>query len=1176
MSDTNATGMCLSYTRSTLKRAPGMTRGDGRTTRGRHSGLVRPATVLAWICLAAAAAPTVGVAQEADIPDENLRAAIEGALGKRSGEAINVAEMESLTELRAEYTNIQDLTGLEHATGLTELHLAYNDIVDLAPLSDLASLDVLWISDNRISDVAPLAGLASLRSLDLRSNGISDPSRLSGLNALESLNLSDNRISDVAPLSGLSALGFLLLSGNGIADLSPLSSLTSLDLLDLSNNGISDISPLSTLPVLRILHLSNNGIADMSPLSDLPSLSSLDLQGNAISDLSPLSGMTSLDWLDFADNRITDVSALAYLPNLRSLDLTDNRISDVAPLAGMTRMALLYLSDNGISDLSPLTEMEELRYLHLSDNEISDLRPLAGLDTLTLLRLAGNAISDLTPLADLTSMAVLDLSGNQISDLSALSGLSELGFLHLSDNAISDLSPLSDLPEFYIVDLSGNEISDLSPISGLSFYYLYLSDNRISDLAPLAGMRLLGLYVSDNQISDVSPLSSSLFVLGLDLSDNQVTDLSPLSRPLVYWLSLSGNGISDVSSLSGLAWLTHLDLSNNRIENLAPLEGLGSLERLDAVANAIVDPGPAARLPNVGSLYLGGNAIADVAALAVEREYLHSVSLWRNPLNAGSLITYIPAMTQSGVGMTGGGWRVPLFPSPGGFRQGFVRVVSSVVGEPQFLEDASDRAWVYAPGQDTGPARLLLGARKATHFNADDLVAGNPQKGLKSTIGDSAGDSLDVYASADIDVLSYIRTSDGFVTSMHDTVPWLPPDDARLDALGGNAFAQSPSRAAGGHFVPIFNPASNPNQRSMLRLVNAGEEDVEVAVHAVDDHGMAAGPVRLSLAAHSTRTLTTTELESGDAPDLSGSLGDGEGKWRLVVSADAEIHVMNLMSSPTDHLTNLSTWSDGGLTVPMFPAAAHPTQQGFVRVANLSATTGTAQIRGYDDAGTSYGPLTLQLPAGRTVHFNSDDWEEGGTDKGLEGAAGSGEGAWRLEFESALDLVVSAYVRTSGFLTSMHDLVDRDTCAAEEVEGGQITARSSRPFAFRPCRDEGRVPFFNPASNTGQVSSLRLVNRSGSDTAVTVFGVDDEGAERGPALLSLSAGAARTLTSQELESGDGDGLTGALGDGTGKWELRVFVAGEAAGDVMVMSLLESPTGHLTNLSTWPDEELRLR
>ena len=162
--------MRVSYARSIRKTAPGNTRVDGRTAAGRHSRLVRPATVLAWICLVAAAAPTVSEAQEADIPDENLRAAIEDALGKRSGEAITVEEMESLTELRSQYANIEDLTGLEHATGLTELHLAYNDIVDLAPLSDLASLEVLRIPHNSISDLAPLAGsdlVASLRVLGL-------------------------------------------------------------------------------------------------------------------------------------------------------------------------------------------------------------------------------------------------------------------------------------------------------------------------------------------------------------------------------------------------------------------------------------------------------------------------------------------------------------------------------------------------------------------------------------------------------------------------------------------------------------------------------------------------------------------------------------------------------------------------------------------------------------------------------------------------------------------------------------------------------------------------------------------------------------------------------------------------------------------------------------------------
>ena len=51
--------------------------------------------------------------------------------------------------------------------------------------------------------------------------------------------------------------------------------------------------------------------------------------------------------------------------------------------------------------------------------------------------------------------------------------------------------------------------------------------------------------------------------------------------------------------------------------------------------------------------------------------------------------------------------------------------------------------------------------------------------------------------------------------------------------------------------------------------------------------------------------MTAQALESGEG--LSGGLGDGAGKWRLKVSADAPIEVMSLLASPTGHLTNLST-----------------------------------------------------------------------------------------------------------------------------------------------------------------------------------------------------------------------------------------------------------------------------
>ena len=114
----------------------------------------------------------------------------------------------------------------------------------------------------------------------------------------------------------------------------------------------------------------------------------------------------------------------------------------------------------------------------------------------------------------------------------------------------------------------------------------------------------------------------------------------------------------------------------------------------------------------------------------------------------------------------------------------------------------------------------------------------------------------------------------------------------------------------GRHEVVTFNPGSNRDRRSVLRIVNPRPEgDVEVTIHGIDDAGKTSGdPVRLTLPALTSRMLTAAELETGAAEGLEGALGDGEGKWRLVIDADALIAVMSLLESPkTGHLTNLST-----------------------------------------------------------------------------------------------------------------------------------------------------------------------------------------------------------------------------------------------------------------------------
>ena len=266
-------------------------------------------------------------------------------------------------------------------------------------------------------------------------------------------------------------------------------------------------------------------------------------------------------------------------------------------------------------------------------------------------------------------------------------------------------------------------------------------------------------------------------------------------------------------------------------------------------------------------------------------------------------------------------------------------------------------------------------------------------------------------------------------------------------------------------------------------------------------------------------------------------------------AADRPIRVASLLESPTGHLTNLSTSpdtkeNDGDETlhrVPLFPSAADEHgRQGFVRVVNRGSA-GSVRIKAHDTSDRDYDLVTLSFGADETVHFNSDDLELGNAAKGLPEGVGAGAGDWWLELASESDLGVLAYVRhTDGFLTSMHDTVP----ATDGVH---------------------RLPILNPGSNRNQVGRLRLVNVGEEDVEVTIGGFDDAGsASHEQVRLSVAGRSARTVSAGELEEGEA-GLTGALGDGVGKWRLEV----RTDGSVLVMSLLESPSGQLTNLSTTP-------
>ena len=391
-----------------------------------------------------------------NIPDDNLRAALETATGRSSGQTITQLDMAKLTgTFNANSLNISAVTGLEHAVNITALYLETNSISDVAPLGSLTALTTLLLEENfSISDVTPLGTLTALTWLELGLNSISDVTPLGSLTALTLLDLSGNSISDVTPLGTLTALTWLQLDNNSISDVTPLGTLTALTSLELANNSISNATALGSLTALRWLVLNNNSISDVTPLGSLTALETLYLVSNSITDVTVLGTLTALTFLHLSFNSISDVTPLGTLTALESLYLSGNSITDATPLGTLTALERLFLLRNPLNSLAdvPLASFRNLSNLGLSGRWISNsvlASIVASNHSLSQLELLGGSITDVTPLANLAGVFVLDLSDNSISDISPLLTIfrSNPTYIDLRRNPLSAASVNTHIPD---------------------------------------------------------------------------------------------------------------------------------------------------------------------------------------------------------------------------------------------------------------------------------------------------------------------------------------------------------------------------------------------------------------------------------------------------------------------------------------------------------------------------------------------------------------------------------------------------------------------------------------------------------------------------------------------------------------------------------------------------------
>jgi len=593
------------------------------------------------------------------IPDPNLRAAIEEALGKTTDDVITVEDLTTLGRLEVVEKDISDLTGLEFATNLKELNIEANKVSDLTPIAGLIELRVLNFVNNQISDLSPISELKKVNYLVINHNPISNISAIANLAQLNYLQMSHiSGVSDISELAGLINLQTFHCWGSPIVDMSPLVNLPKLEILDLCGAKLSHIPSLDNLKSLKTLYLVDCNISDLSSLSSLKSLEhfiKLNLhRNNIISDISPLAVLTNLTWLNLSWNNISNVSSLSDLTNLKWLSLELNNISDVFPLAKLTNLEWLDLTKNPITNFSSLAKLAQNTNIIAGNVNIPDRNLRAAIAdalgkgdspvvaitfdemaTLTTLRASNRDIKDLTGIEHAINLEELWVSKNPVSDISPLAKLANLIGLGAWETPISDLSPLSGSKKLRWLDfgrtptdanrdLIGN--LDLSPLVGItSLKKLTFYACGIKDISPLANLTgLTQLAVGGNRLSDVTPAAGLINLEHLDVHHGALSDLAPLAKlTRLRVLNLFDNKyLSDLSPLTGLISLTHLELQRNLISDVSPLSGLTNLEKLFLQENLIEDISPLKKLPKSTYINWLKNPGAPIGGQKIEGPWL--------------------------------------------------------------------------------------------------------------------------------------------------------------------------------------------------------------------------------------------------------------------------------------------------------------------------------------------------------------------------------------------------------------------------------------------------------------------------------------------------------------------------------------------------------------------------
>lgn len=200
-------------------------------------------------------------------------------------------------------------------------------------------------------------------------------------------------------------------------------------------------------------------------------------------------------------------------------------------------------------------------------------------------------------------------------------------------------------------------------------------------------------------------------------------------------------------------------------------------------------------------------------------------------------------------------------------------------------------------------------------FMAEDASCAAPIAGAEYTINDAG-----TQATLSAEGLFAGTTASGFLCVTVDGETELAAQTFQVrngvDGIWSASACPVAPLQFNGSVVKVYhvNPAGNTTAQSFVRVINPSASAGTVTITGIDDNGTsAAGSLSFQLPARGSMQINSEDLENGNAgKGLTGSLGDGAGKWRLEVTGEFEgMLVQGLNRNTTNGTVTNLTDADG-------------------------------------------------------------------------------------------------------------------------------------------------------------------------------------------------------------------------------------------------------------------------